>query len=129
MVVVHGFDVRLVDAFTNNPFPMHQGLDGEVYVEAEPDAEYFVVVRKVQTSSTKVVIVYHEVDGKKIPGSTTFYHHDGLGTELELGIRQFHKARSYRELFFEKKAVLRDFPGYFGTWTQKVRSFPVNKAS
>jgi hypothetical protein len=90
MVVVHGFDVQLVDAFTNNPFPLHEGLDGKFYVEVEPDAEYFVVARKVQTTATKVVLVEHMVDGKEIPGSAIFQYLEALGAERKLGIRQFH---------------------------------------
>jgi hypothetical protein len=101
MVVVHGFDVRLVDAFTNNPFPLHEGLDGKVYVEVEPDAEYFVVVRKVHTTaSTQVVLVDHIVDGKEIPGSAIFQYREALGTERKLGSRQYHADGTCTQLSF-----------------------------
>ena len=46
MVVRNGYQVQLVDARTKIPFKEHE-KDGKIYVEAEPDAEYFIAIRRI----------------------------------------------------------------------------------
>jgi hypothetical protein len=72
MVALHdSFDVTLVDASTSIPFPIHEGLDGQFYVEVEPDAEYFVRVKRVRVTDIDV-LAFLSVDGREIPGCSVF---------------------------------------------------------
>lgn len=68
MVRVGAFKVELVDATTKVPFK-ERTKDGRTYVEAEPDAEYFVSIQKDEKTDTNVAISY-SVDEQEIRGST-----------------------------------------------------------
>ena len=46
MVIFSGFKVQLVYADSKVPLKEHV-KDGEVYVEAEPDVDYFIAVRRI----------------------------------------------------------------------------------
>lgn len=62
MVIVNDFEIQIVTAEEKIPFKEHKnGLN--TYVEVEPDAEYFLSVRKVRSSSTDCLVTL-EIDGK-----------------------------------------------------------------
>ena len=62
MVFRSGFEVQLVSADTKIPFKEHE-KDGKIYVEAEPDAEYFIAIRRVDMSGSPVIKSYYYIDG------------------------------------------------------------------
>lgn len=79
MVQEGDFLFELVDAETKLPFKEHV-KDDKVYVEVEPDAEYFIKLRKVGstgfgTSSGKIVCEFH-VDGKSLGYQRTYSDRD-----------------------------------------------------
>jgi len=67
MVQQGDFSFELVEAETKIPFKEHS-KNGILYVEVEPDAEYFLRQRKVGSngsgSSTGMLLCYYHVDGK-----------------------------------------------------------------
>jgi hypothetical protein len=65
MVVQGYFGVELVRADTKQPFQEHV-KDWEVYVEVEPDAEYFISVRRIGNPNFKDLLVTFFVDGKDL---------------------------------------------------------------
>eukprot|EP00536_Pseudo-nitzschia_multiseries_P010060 jgi/Psemu1/306981/fgenesh1_kg.295_\ len=80
MVVVNDFEVQLVSAEDKKtPFKEHQkGLN--TYVEVEPDAEYFISVRRIKTSPT--ILRYNlSIDGKCL-GYWRFVRVSDLSTKL-----------------------------------------------
>jgi hypothetical protein len=70
MVQVECFKFELVDATTKIPFKEHT-KDGRTYVEAEPDAEYFLSMQKIAKTETDVAISY-SIDGQHITGYNGF---------------------------------------------------------
>ena len=62
MVVRSGFEIQLVSADTKIPFKEHE-KDGKVYVEAEPDAEYYISIRRVDDTGPQCVVSYYYIDG------------------------------------------------------------------
>jgi hypothetical protein len=73
MVLVHDetFEIQLVEAVSKRPFPEHY-KDGQTYIEVEPDAEYFVGIRKIAASRTPLIVTI-KVDGKSL-GLRYRYH-------------------------------------------------------
>lgn len=70
MVNVGEFEVQLVEAESKTPFKEFE-KDGKIYVEVEPDVEYFVAIRKTQKSEDcKKVQVF--VDGKDLDYKITY---------------------------------------------------------
>ena len=66
MVVVKDFEFQIVSTEDDNKTPFKEWeskTNLETYVEVEPDAEYFLSVEMVQTSSTSLLCEYY-VDGK-----------------------------------------------------------------
>ena len=82
MVVRSGFEVQLVSADTKIPHKEHV-KDGEIYVEAEPDQDYFIAVRRITMDGPPVVLVECAVDGVPLKYYTWFLdvsvHADYLG--------------------------------------------------
>jgi hypothetical protein len=79
MVQEGDFLFELVDVETKLPFKEHV-KDDQVYVEVEPDAEYFIKLRKFGstgfgTSSGTIVCEFH-VDGKSLGYQRTFRDRD-----------------------------------------------------
>ena len=64
MVVIEDFEFSLVSAEDKQPFQEHQ-KGGKTYVEVEPDAEYYLGVRKVRQSSARLKCEYI-IDGKNL---------------------------------------------------------------
>jgi len=79
MVQIGDFEVQLVDADndTKAPFKEHP-KDGKVFVEAEPDAEYFISVRKVNETNEQFCL-HFTVDGTALGYSQSF----GRGASAE----------------------------------------------
>ncbi|GKY92178.1 hypothetical protein MPSEU_000189100 [Mayamaea pseudoterrestris] len=77
MVVRSGFQVDLVDAETKKPFKEHE-KDGKVYVEVEPDTDYFIAIRRITQEGFPKILSLYSVDGKKLD-----YHqpHDEIDAE------------------------------------------------
>ena len=78
MVVRSGFEVQLVSADTKIPFKEHV-KDGKIYVEAEPDAEYYIAIRRVNMEGPPVITSYYYVDEAYL-GYTC--HHERAEAEL-----------------------------------------------
>ena len=82
MVVINDFEFQIVTAEEKVPFKEHQnGLN--TYVEVEPDAEYFLSVRKVRSSSTDCLVML-EIDGKFLGYAQPFPRH--AISKMSLGI-------------------------------------------
>ena len=64
MVIVNDFEFQIISAEDKTPFKEHK-KGGNTFVEVEPDAEYYLSVRKVRKSSTKLVCSC-KVDGKSL---------------------------------------------------------------
>lgn len=93
MVVVGSFKVELVEAATKIPFKEHS-KDGSTYVEAEPDAEYFMSVLKMSKTETDVHCAC-SVDGGAVTGLAG-YPKDHISTEpLYFGIRSDRDGESH----------------------------------
>jgi len=66
MVVENDFEFQLVSAEDDDKTPFKEHRKGlNTYVEVEPDAEYFLSIRKVRASSSHLYCEYH-VDGKNL---------------------------------------------------------------
>jgi hypothetical protein len=63
MVKVGKHTVALIYADTKKPFKEHTASDGQVYVEVEPNAEYYI---HLSTDSQDVVVMRIKVDGKDL---------------------------------------------------------------
>lgn len=71
MVQIGDLDIQLVDAETKLPFKEHLNK-GKVYVEVEPNVEYYISLRKIKVSEDVLVCQYY-VDGKGLDYSTPYY--------------------------------------------------------
>jgi len=60
------YSVELVDALTKQPFIEHTGSDGKVYVEVEPEADYFIKISSSVDPNIHKVLVGIEIDGNDI---------------------------------------------------------------
>jgi hypothetical protein len=65
MVASGDFEVHLVYADTKTPLREHE-KDGKVYAEAEPDAEYFIAIRRRGNSGPRAILTDFYVDGKQL---------------------------------------------------------------
>jgi hypothetical protein len=63
MVRKGNFELKLVYADTKMPFKEHPHIDGRVYAEVEPNAEYYLQAR---SHHPKPVVLVSEVDGKTL---------------------------------------------------------------
>jgi hypothetical protein len=63
MVKAGKHTVALIYADTKIPFKEHSASDGQVYVEVEPNAEYYI---QVSTESQDCVVIRIKVDGKDL---------------------------------------------------------------
>lgn len=68
------------------PFPEHQ-KDGAMYVEVDPDAEYFVNIRRVSMNFPAPITCYVQVDGQ-ILGWTASFIRESSGHGNYLGLRE-----------------------------------------
>ena len=66
MVQQGDFKVEIVEAESKVPFKEHH-KDGKVYVEVEPEIEYFISIQKVGTSVKKQTYMQISIDGKDVP--------------------------------------------------------------
>uniref|UniRef100_A0A6U5L181 Uncharacterized protein n=1 Tax=Corethron hystrix TaxID=216773 RepID=A0A6U5L181_9STRA len=68
MVTAEGeiFKVELVNANTGESFKQHIASDGEIYVEVEPNMEYFVKVSASDDPKERKITADIEIDGKKL---------------------------------------------------------------
>ncbi|CAB9531655.1 expressed unknown protein [Seminavis robusta] len=69
VVTKSGFAVVLVDPATKTPFKEHESKSGEYFVEAEPEAQYFLcpqVLSKPGRDVNEKFIVVFAIDGKKL---------------------------------------------------------------
>ena len=78
MVIRSRFDIKLVYADTLDPFEEFE-KDGKMYVEAEPRADYFISIRRVNLAGPKVMISQYTVDDKSLGYICRF--HNGQGTK------------------------------------------------
>ena len=65
MVQCGDFKIGLVYADTKMPFKEHT-KDGKIYVEVEPDVEYFISMQQTGTSRSGTTILSYHVDGKDL---------------------------------------------------------------
>jgi hypothetical protein len=65
MVIRSGFEVHLVYADSKIPFKEFE-RDGKIYVEAEPDADYFISVQRVNRDGPPVIISTYSIDGRRL---------------------------------------------------------------
>mmetsp|Transcript_56117 Transcript_56117/g.60744 ORF Transcript_56117/g.60744 Transcript_56117/m.60744 type:complete len:294 (+) Transcript_56117:60-941(+) len=75
MVVIEDFEFELVSADEDSKIKFQEHKkNSKTYAEVEPDAEYYLSVRKVRPSSTILCCEYF-VDGKSLGYKTTFQAH------------------------------------------------------
>jgi hypothetical protein len=87
MVVVEDFEFQLVSAAdddANTPFKEHE-KNLKTYVEVEPDAEYFLSIRKVRASSSVLYCQFY-VDGKGLGYYHTFQPNYIHGAPQNFGV-------------------------------------------
>jgi hypothetical protein len=65
MVVRHGIQVQLVYADSKILFKEHQ-KEGKIYVEAEPDAEYYIAIQRIDLDRPPVIVGSICIDGKDL---------------------------------------------------------------
>ena len=70
--------MQLVYADTKLPLKEHE-KDGKIYVEVEPDAEYFVAIRRIQCEGPEKVLSKISIDGKSLGYQGT---HFGVDREI-----------------------------------------------
>ena len=63
--------ISLVHADTKFPFKEHT-KDGKIYVEVEPDEEYFICIQRVGNAVPGTLVAYFSVDGKSLGFNQTF---------------------------------------------------------
>ena len=101
MVQVNSLEVQLVHAETKVPFKEHQKKGcGQVYVEVEPDTEYFISVKKIRRTDKKLLMRL-TVDGKDIGYKVHFHEREYAANYYGLLIRQ-DGVDSNKALKFEK---------------------------
>ena len=112
MVVRSGFEVQLVDAKTKLPFKEHE-KDGKIYVEAEPDAEYFIAIRRIDAPGIPVIQSYFYVDGTSLG-----YHSNHTKVEMTPSYKGiFSRTNGISKtisLKFSKPKLAKDRDGYRG---------------
>ena len=84
MVVVGDLEIKIVWADTKEPFLEHQ-KDGATYIEVEPDAEYFVAIKRISMNGPALISCYVEVDGKDLGWNTWF---DAITSFNNVGLRE-----------------------------------------
>lgn len=101
MVQQGDFEVQLVSADTKTPFIEHT-KDGMVFVEAEPDADYFVSVKKNQATSHSRQILKFYVDGQDLGFRKSYqgpkiYDSELFGPrDIEQGTKTTHALKFFR---------------------------------
>ena len=112
MVVRSGFEIQLVSADTKIPFKEHE-KDGKVYVEAEPDAEYFIAVRRADSSGPHYVVGSFYIDGKFLGYCTA---HRGVEKKpCHKGVfSRTNGVSKHVALKFSKPKLAKDGDGYSG---------------
>jgi hypothetical protein len=73
MVKLGSFTVEIIDACTNIALYEHSRADGRVFVEVEPNAEYFI---RVKSSYHGTILLTYEVGGQGL-GSTKSMFQNG----------------------------------------------------
>ena len=75
MVKQGDFEIELVHADSKVPFKEHE-KDGKVYVEVEPDAEYYISVKRIGRNHDGSLMVQYLVDDQDLGYHTTFHKID-----------------------------------------------------
>jgi hypothetical protein len=65
MVVVGDTEIKIVWADTKTPFPEHH-KDGATYIEVEPDADYFVHIKRVSVNFPAPIACCVDIDGQNL---------------------------------------------------------------
>lgn len=107
------FVVELVDAQTKTPFKEHTSQDGTTYIEAEPDAEYFI---RIEVDAEEKILAKAIVDG----GSLGYRKHCWKVPRTAdniLGIRKKNDGKT--ALKFSR--VRRNLSGGIGSWKGTVK--------
>lgn len=106
MVQQGDFVVQLVDAETKQPFKEHTTEDGKVYVEVEPDAEYFISVQKVGTSHPGASYLKFVIDEKEMKYFLARSGHKVEASPSLCGLLRIENGTSFHNaLKFEKPNV------------------------
>ena len=106
MVQIGDFIVELVCAETKKPFQEHI-KDAKVYVEVEPDIEYFISIQKVETSHKGCSYVEFIVDEKRL-GYHCLYYANELDEEADLrGLWQVENGKCFDKALKFVKPKLR----------------------
>jgi hypothetical protein len=132
MVLRNGLEIQLVYADTKIPMKEFE-KDGEIYVEAEPDADYFIATRRLHVAGPKVIVGEISVDGVSLGYSFCCARVES-NTKYQ-GIRSRFNGQSINTAFrFEKplfdakgkgyrggmgKAEIKLYEGVLGTATTK----------
>ena len=106
MVQIGDFIVELVYAETKKPFREHT-KDTKIYVEVEPDIEYFISIQKVGTSHKGYSYVEFFVDEKRLE-YYSLYKASKLDEEADLrGLFQVENGKSFHKAIKFVKPKLR----------------------
>ncbi|GKY92179.1 hypothetical protein MPSEU_000189200 [Mayamaea pseudoterrestris] len=86
MVIRSGFEVQLVHADSKLPFKEHE-KDGKIYVEVEPDAEYFIAIRRLNNTGPPAIVSQYSIDGKRLNYSRALsekaeFTYDGIYSQM-----------------------------------------------
>ncbi|GKY92192.1 hypothetical protein MPSEU_000190400 [Mayamaea pseudoterrestris] len=76
MVVRHGVEVQLVYADSKLPVKEFE-KNGKIYVEAEPDADYFIAIRRIGWEGDFCIISKCVVDGTRLRRVQSHLFYDG----------------------------------------------------
>jgi hypothetical protein len=116
MVKQGKYTVQLVNADSKTPFPEHTASNGEVYVEVEPNAEYFI---RVHSDSHDKVRMDFRVDNKSLGYNCTMSKQKPA---RDMGIWEYKNEKSYQHALKFQKANVRQADGNHSApfWTGKV---------
>ena len=94
MVRQGDFEISIVLADTKTPFKEHT-KDGKVYVEAEPDEEYFIYMERVGNAVNEPLLAVASVDEKCLGYRKTFLP-SSIGKPVYAGLRTFEGGTTTR---------------------------------
>lgn len=117
MVQVGKFSVEIINADGRIAFPEHKSESGEVYVEVEPDAEYYI---RVKSDSEDQVKAYFSVDGNDLGYNCILSKNN---KPQEKGLWEYKDGKSYQHALKFAKAPVRQAAGHETCapfWTGKV---------
>jgi hypothetical protein len=100
MVKFGAFDIQLVHAESHEPFKEHL-KEHKTYVEVEPDAEYFLHIKKIETTETPLVLRYF-IDGKDLGYQSWFKCGTSTGKDFRGIMHQRDGVEVHKALKFVK---------------------------